>query len=347
MALQSQLFRGESKLEAAAMSDPAHIVQGATGEHVRKIQLALIQLDGATLTPDGSYGPATAGAVLAYKRKRNIVNRSSQSQVDDIVGKMTIATLDREMVLKQNEPVDEAGRIHCRSFPFPLLRPILNLSFAVGGPFVAALPVTQSSTSSPRAQALGRIQSAAIQVSAALNFIRLRRAQLLSGLPGAQFAATEPLKALNTHFKLDQDAKPLEHLDFLARVYTRIGVVIARADEIFIDDPNTGDFGNAFLGGFNEPNHPQHGKIRFGPAYANKGILFQTGVIIHEAAHFVDGTIGHFASELPPPAGTPVDSAKNYIQLNSAEAARNAYTYAQFALHASRNFDKRIVPFNE
>jgi peptidoglycan hydrolase-like protein with peptidoglycan-binding domain len=59
MALQSQLFHGDSKLEAAAMSDPAHIVQGATGEHVPKIQLALIQLDGAALKPDGSYGPAT------------------------------------------------------------------------------------------------------------------------------------------------------------------------------------------------------------------------------------------------------------------------------------------------
>jgi peptidoglycan hydrolase-like protein with peptidoglycan-binding domain len=346
MALQSQLFRGEPKLEAAAVSDSAHIVQGATGEHVSKIQLALIRLDGAALKSDGSYGPATAAAVLAYKRKRNIVNRSYQSQADNIVGKMTIVALDREMVLNENEPSDDAGRIHCRNFPFPVPSPILNVSFAVGGRSVAAPPVAQIS-SSPRAQALGRTMSAAIEVSAALNFIRLRRAQLLSGLPEAQFAATEPLKALNTHFKLAQHPKPLEHLDFLERVYARIGVVIARADEIFVNDPRTGDFANAFLGGFNEPNHPQHGKIRFGPDYADKGILFQTGVIIHEAAHFVDRTIGHFASELPPLAGTPVGSAKNYIQLNSTEAARNAYTYAQFALHAFRNFDKRIVPFNE
>ena len=68
---------------------------------------------------------------------------------------------------------------------------------------------------------------------------------------------------------------------------------------------------------------------------------------MHEAAHFVDRTIGHFASELPPLAGTPVDSTKNYVQLNSTEAAGNAYTYAQFALHAFQNFDKRTVPFNE
>jgi len=78
MALQSQLFRGDPQLEAAAVSDPAHIEPGARGEHVRKIQLALIQLDGADIDPDGQYGPATAAAVLAYKQKqkRNIINRT-------------------------------------------------------------------------------------------------------------------------------------------------------------------------------------------------------------------------------------------------------------------------------
>lgn len=80
MALQSQLFRGDPTLETAAASDPAHIVPGATGEHVRKIQLALIQLDGAAIDLDGKYGPATAAAVLAYKRKRNIINRTYQTQ---------------------------------------------------------------------------------------------------------------------------------------------------------------------------------------------------------------------------------------------------------------------------
>lgn len=107
MALQSQLFRGDPKLEAAAVSDPAHIAQGATGEHVRKIQLALIQLDGAAIDPDGQYGPATASAVLAYKQKRNIINRSYQTQADNIVGKMTIAALDKE-ILAQEQPLPDA-----------------------------------------------------------------------------------------------------------------------------------------------------------------------------------------------------------------------------------------------
>lgn len=101
MPLQSKLLRGDSKLEAAAVSDPADIFQGAAGEHVRKIQLALIQLDGAAIDPDGKYGPATAVAVLAYKRKRNIVNRSFETEADNIVGKMTMASLDREMLAKE------------------------------------------------------------------------------------------------------------------------------------------------------------------------------------------------------------------------------------------------------
>jgi peptidoglycan hydrolase-like protein with peptidoglycan-binding domain len=89
------------RLEAAAVSDPAHIVPGATGSHVRKIQTALFVLDDAAIA-DGElrrtfYGPSTADAVLAYKQKRNIINRSYQTQADNIVGKMTIASLDDEM----------------------------------------------------------------------------------------------------------------------------------------------------------------------------------------------------------------------------------------------------------
>lgn len=97
MALESDLFHGDSKLEAAAVSDPAHIVPGDRGDHVRKIQTALIQVDGATIAVDGIYGPATAKAVLAYKTKRNIINRAYQIQPDNIVGKMTIAALDAEL----------------------------------------------------------------------------------------------------------------------------------------------------------------------------------------------------------------------------------------------------------
>lgn len=104
MPLSSQLFRGDAKLEAAAVSDPSHITQGAKGPHVGKIQQALITLDGATLAVDQSYGPATAGAVRAYKQKRKIFG-PGQSSADSIVGKLTMAMLDSEMLAKErNQP---------------------------------------------------------------------------------------------------------------------------------------------------------------------------------------------------------------------------------------------------
>jgi len=49
------------------------------------------------------YDPSTANAVLLYKKERNIINRSYQTQADNIVGKMTIAALDREMLAKENQ----------------------------------------------------------------------------------------------------------------------------------------------------------------------------------------------------------------------------------------------------
>src|SRR5882724_3102976 len=104
MALSSELLRGEPKLEAAAVSDPSHIVPKSKGEHVRRIQSALNQLDGAALETDGSYDAATAAAVLAFKQQRNIINRSYQTKADDIVGKMTMAALDRELLLQQARP---------------------------------------------------------------------------------------------------------------------------------------------------------------------------------------------------------------------------------------------------
>lgn len=101
MSLRSQLFAGDNKLEAAAISDAAHIGPGASGDHVRKIQAALRQLDGSQLSTDGQYGPGTAAAVLAFKQKRDIVNRSYQSSADNIVGKMTIAAMDAELAANE------------------------------------------------------------------------------------------------------------------------------------------------------------------------------------------------------------------------------------------------------
>ena len=52
MPLKSKLLSGDPKLEAAAVSNPAHILRGATGPHVAKIQRALLEIDGLEILKD-------------------------------------------------------------------------------------------------------------------------------------------------------------------------------------------------------------------------------------------------------------------------------------------------------
>src|SRR5215469_7946965 len=109
MGLKSSLFSGDAKLEACLVNDAAHVPPGSAGEHVGKIQTAVAAIDAATIVDSelsgGKYGPSTTAAVLAFKTKRNIINRRYESSVDPIVGKMTIAALDREMLALENAPV--------------------------------------------------------------------------------------------------------------------------------------------------------------------------------------------------------------------------------------------------
>jgi hypothetical protein len=62
-------------------------------------------------------------------------------------------------------------------------------------------------------------------------------------------------------------------------------------------------------------------------------------------AHFCGkaGEIIHFATEFPPPNGAAQDGSKrNYKDLLTAEAMRNASTYAAFAIHAATGKDDRF-----
>ena len=99
MSLLSQLFGGDQRLLAAATGDAGHILPGASGPHVGKIQEALNRLDGAKLAVDSQYGPKTVAAVAAFKTKRNILNTAGK--IDNIVGKKTMAALDSEMLAKE------------------------------------------------------------------------------------------------------------------------------------------------------------------------------------------------------------------------------------------------------
>ena len=117
MPLKSALFRGDGKLEAATKLNSAHIVPGAVGDHVSKIQHALARLDGVAIDfaelDAKRYGPSPASAVLAYKKKRDIINRSYQSHADNIVGLMTIAALDKEVFDQEQSTTVVDQSIRC------------------------------------------------------------------------------------------------------------------------------------------------------------------------------------------------------------------------------------------
>lgn len=101
MALTSTWFANNARCQQCALVDAQHIQRGDAGLHVFLVQHALLMLDASAIAGTEldawSYGPSTAAAVLRYKQARDIVNRTYQKQADDIVGKMTIASLDAEM----------------------------------------------------------------------------------------------------------------------------------------------------------------------------------------------------------------------------------------------------------
>lgn len=119
MPLSSRLLSKDSRLEACLVQDSAHLTPGTRGEFVHKVQLALEYIEGTCIDErelaSSTYGPSTADAVLAYKTKRDIVNRSYQQSADNIVGKMTIDRLDKEVAALEAAPRGgRADRICCR-----------------------------------------------------------------------------------------------------------------------------------------------------------------------------------------------------------------------------------------
>jgi hypothetical protein len=101
MTLKSNLFRGSRGLAACEINDSAHFTIGKQGDDVGRIQMALFAIDSLKINRQELlskiYGQSTAAAVLAFKTKRKIINYAYQKTPDNIVGKMTIAALDREM----------------------------------------------------------------------------------------------------------------------------------------------------------------------------------------------------------------------------------------------------------
>ncbi len=118
MPLRSQLFSASKELQACLTSDVAHVVPGARGARVALIQSALVRFRflsaGDARSEARFYGPRTTAAVLAYKRELKIINRNYQSSADNIVGRMTIASLDHGIFVLDDLVRGRAYQTLCR-----------------------------------------------------------------------------------------------------------------------------------------------------------------------------------------------------------------------------------------
>jgi peptidoglycan hydrolase-like protein with peptidoglycan-binding domain len=102
MPLRSKLFVDDQALEAAFVSNPAHITRGAQGDYAAKIQQCVLihetAIDLGNEVQTRTYGPQTAAAVQKYKANRKIINPAYQQAADDIVGIMTMQRMDKDML---------------------------------------------------------------------------------------------------------------------------------------------------------------------------------------------------------------------------------------------------------
>jgi hypothetical protein len=107
--LTSKLFRDDPALQKCLVSDPSHVTPGSQGDHVTKIQAALVTLGAGVIAPDEIegqlYGPTTAWTVRAFKGPPRNILGPGQTTPDNIVGKKTIAALDHEVVAFENRPL--------------------------------------------------------------------------------------------------------------------------------------------------------------------------------------------------------------------------------------------------
>jgi hypothetical protein len=105
MSLQSELLRDDPRLQSCLTHDASHLVKGTVGSCVARVQTALFVVDGLKIEREEIhsklYGSSTANAELAFKTRRKIINRKYQTKPDNIVGKMTIAALDKELLKKE------------------------------------------------------------------------------------------------------------------------------------------------------------------------------------------------------------------------------------------------------
>ena len=335
MPLRSEFFRSDVRLEGAASRDSAHVIPGARGPHVEKIQLALMLLDDARIATAelaaDAYGPTTAAAVLAYKRRRRIVNERYQIMPDSIVGRLTMAALDREMMGRQvvrkrcgctYMPVGQsAGHSGGHSGGRPPPKPFF-FAFAIpaGGRGGGTGTGVGGGTAKQLAGAPQSTLDMALAAVPDANGMRLAARMALDDViaGAATPRRTLGLAALERHYKVtaaaDIDRVANAVRNSLAQVSSRL--LSARAW-----------LRQGTVGGFADTPTPRDGHTYINLDYGTAGTLLRPTILIHEAFHDIVDTNQDFG-------GNPAsDGGVRYHRNDTATQLQNAYAMSQFVLH--------------
>lgn len=269
--------------------------------------------------------------------------------VDGLVGPKTIAAIR----LFQNAQFGSAdGRVdpHGRTLARlnVLVAPQGESSFRTGSPrlglVAAAATPAAAPPLTPLQAAVEATPRAILWVSAAIAHLRALNVAIMAAGGDMRLVLPFVMSTVNTHFHLDRDPSGiLVNINAISGVFGRILQMLGDPARFYTEGAATekSPFADATMGGF----FMKDVKMTFRTQYPGCGPNVRTAMLVHEGAHFCGklNEINHFAMEFPAPDGRPQDgSTRNYAQLTTSEAMRNASSYAAFAIHAFFNADLRF-----
>ena len=99
MPLQSRLFKDDRKLQNCLERDEWHVVPGARGDHVGRIQRALITLGAGVIDfrelTDKRYGETTASTVLRFKGPPRNITHARTARCGRLIHRKDISATSR------------------------------------------------------------------------------------------------------------------------------------------------------------------------------------------------------------------------------------------------------------
>jgi len=344
--LRSTLFADNEQLKACAVSDPAHLTRGVRGEHVSRVQSALfaidkLAIDGAELR-ESHYGASTAAAVLSYKRARKIINPSYQKTEDDIVGKMTIASLDKDLLALQGERKPGISYCMCDRRN----RTLSMVTRTQSGFMPVAAPVGGPTGKSPAELAFERVADVKAVIAATIVVLtRLIEFRIVS-VPRVPPSIAEEFDKVwrtfgipkNMPFSTMDEFPPITNLtDFLSAirsVYQRMDRDLGKGPGLFRTMPQSllGEAHGWTLVDTRVAGDPPATEfpngIYFGDKFAKSTRPKMVEVIVHELAHFK--AEHNFNDDFKP-------DSENWGKFDGNQGILNAWSYNMFMLDAVFN----------